>query len=89
VLMEIKARVRLLGALSLELARTRMAVALGERTPLDSARVADLVMRPKARWRLTPDSRLVTTLDADDRLGACLALLRELLDCASAPASSS
>jgi transcription-repair coupling factor (superfamily II helicase) len=91
VLMDLKARARALGALSVELAKSRVAVALGEGTPLDAARVAQLVMRPRTRWRLTPDSRLSTTLTTEeqsDRLAACLGLLRGLHDCASAPAPS-
>jgi len=88
-LMDLKARARELGALSIELNRARLALALGERTPLSADRVAALVMRPRTRWRLTPDSRLQTTLsvgEQEDRLAACKALLRELSDCASAPA---
>ena len=91
-IMDLKARARALGAASVELARSRLALALSEHTPLDARRVAELVSRPRARWKLTPDSRLQTTLtsgEQQDRIAACKALLHELADCASAPAPKS
>jgi transcription-repair coupling factor (superfamily II helicase) len=91
-IMDLRARARELDALSLELHKSRLALALGEQTPLLAPRVAELVARPRSRWRLTPDSRLVTVLTAaeqQDRFAACRALLRDLHDCASAPAPTS
>jgi transcription-repair coupling factor (superfamily II helicase) len=63
-LMILKIYGRQIGAQSIELTDTRLAVALGPDTPLSPDAVAQLVSRDR-RWRLTPDMRLVCRLDLD------------------------
>ena len=82
-LMVLKALARRLGAQSLELTRTRMAVALAEDTPLRPERVLGLVGAPGSAYRLTPDMRLLRALDAKEQRAPAEAAKRCLLELCS------
>ena len=64
---------RRLHAVSLELTRARVALALAPTTPLDPRQLP-------AGWRATPDGRIVRALDAADARAPAQAARRVLLD---------
>ncbi|HEU5061395.1 MAG TPA: transcription-repair coupling factor [Kofleriaceae bacterium] len=85
-LMVLKALARRIGAQSLELARTRLSVALAEDTPLRPERVLALVEAPGSLYRLTPDMRLARSFNAAEQKAPAEAARRSLLElvaCAS------
>jgi transcription-repair coupling factor (superfamily II helicase) len=85
-LMVLKALARGIGAQSLELARTRLSLALAEDTPLRPEKVLKLVEAPGSRYRLTPDMRLLRSLDAAEQKAPAEVAKRCLLEltaCAS------
>jgi hypothetical protein len=70
----VKALARALHAVSVELTRARLALAMAASTPLDPTKL------PKG-WRVTPDGRLVRALTTDEArapAGAARRLLLEL-----------
>ncbi|HEY3358357.1 MAG TPA: transcription-repair coupling factor [Polyangia bacterium] len=84
-LMVCKAHARRLHAATLELSETKVALALGDGTPLRPERVAKLVSGKRSPWKISPDMRLTRTLTEDERggrLGAAKKILQELLACA-------
>jgi transcription-repair coupling factor (superfamily II helicase) len=85
-LMVLKALARRLRAQSLELTARALTLALPPDTPLDPAKVMELVKKPRSPYRLTPDSRLSRTFDARERTAPALAaraVLLELVGCAT------
>jgi transcription-repair coupling factor (superfamily II helicase) len=71
-----------LGATLVDLGESRLAVRLGEGTPLSAEVLTKLVTDPTRRLRLTPDMRLLRSLDEQERqqpLTAAKKVLRELL----------
>ncbi len=71
-----------LGATLVDLGESRLAVRLGEGTPLEPERLMALVSDPTRRLRLTPDMRLLRSLDEQERsqpLTAAKKVLRDLL----------
>ncbi|MBW2735905.1 MAG: transcription-repair coupling factor [Deltaproteobacteria bacterium] len=80
-LMAIKGIAIDLGATLVDVGETRVNVRLGETTPLDPAKVTEVISDPARRLRLTPDMRLMRVLAEDERkhpLSACKRLLHEL-----------
>jgi transcription-repair coupling factor (superfamily II helicase) len=85
-LMVLKALARRIGAQSLELARTRLSVALADDTPLRPERVLALVEGSGSLYRLTPDMRLTRAFNAAEQKAPAEAARRcllELVACAS------
>jgi transcription-repair coupling factor (superfamily II helicase) len=86
-LMVIKAYGRRLGAISIDLTGSRLALALdSQTTPLKPDKVLALVNKKNSPYRLTPDMRLVrtfTTPESKDRTQAAKRCLLELADCAT------
>lgn len=85
-LMVIKSYARRLRALSLELNPVRLVLALGPDTPLDPAKVMELIQKDKSLYKLTPDMRLVRQFAATERehsVKTAKASLMELLACAN------
>ncbi|HWM86339.1 MAG TPA: transcription-repair coupling factor, partial [Kofleriaceae bacterium] len=85
-LMVLKSLARRLRAQSLELAGTRLTLALASDTPLEPAQVMSLVRAPGSRYRLTPDMRLTRSFNtAEQKAPAETArrCLMELLACAT------
>ena len=66
-LMVCKCLARQLHATTLEISETKVALALGETTPLDPARVAKLVGGRRSLFRLSPDMRLTRTFTEAER----------------------
>lgn len=91
-LMICKALARGLGALTLEITRSRLALALGEdeNSAMDPAKVATLVGQRGSGWKLTPEGRMSRNMppDATDRLGFAKRVLQELGLCARSAAES-
>ncbi len=85
-LMVVKALGRRLGALSIEIAADKLALALdSQRTPLKPDKVLKLIQKKASPYRLTPDMRLVRTFvggEKEDRLAAAKRSLLELEECA-------
>jgi transcription-repair coupling factor (superfamily II helicase) len=75
-----KTVVRTIGALSYELAATRLVLALGSDTRLDPARVLKLVQKKGSRWKLSPDMRLAYSFDERERADRLTAARARLLD---------
>jgi transcription-repair coupling factor (superfamily II helicase) len=69
--MGVKAIARRLGAVALEITRSRLAVALGPTTPVDPARLA-------SPWKITPDGRILRPLTADEGRAPAEAARRHL-----------
>jgi transcription-repair coupling factor (superfamily II helicase) len=86
-LMVIKAYARRMGALTIDLTRERMTLALDSTvTTLKPEKVLALINKPKSAWRLTPDMRILRAFaqnEKSDRLGAAKRSLLELLGCAN------
>ena len=85
-LMVLKALARRIGAQSVELARTRLSLALADDTPLRPERVLALVEAPGSLYRLTPDMRLARSFNAAEQKAPAEAARRcllELVACAS------
>ncbi len=85
-LMVIKSHARRLHAISLEVGPTRLALALGETTPLQPAKVMKLIGEQPDRYKLTPDMRLVRQFSKAEREQPVItakAALMELLACAT------
>jgi len=81
-LMICKCHARRLGAATLEISETKLALALGDHTPLEPQRVARLVAGKRSRYRLTPDMRLSRAFEEaerEDRAGAAKKILQDLL----------
>jgi transcription-repair coupling factor (superfamily II helicase) len=76
--LEIKIRVRRLGALGIEAGTDRVALHLSDKTTLDPAKVLSLVNRKGSTWRLAADMRLSTRRAAKDGLEAAEAALEEI-----------
>ncbi len=76
-LMVVKALARGLHAVSIELTRARLALALAPSTPLDGAA---LVRDRTSRWKATPDGRLVATLSTDEARAPAQGARRLLLE---------
>ncbi len=81
----LRTHARKLGALTLELTATRLALSFAEDTPLRPEKLLDLVNRPDSRYRLTPDMRLSCRLAAGDGEPVQVArrCLLDLLACAT------
>ena len=82
----LRAHARKLRVTSIELTATRLALALADDTPLDPAKVLNLVNKPGSPYQLTPDMRLQLSFTDDDRAaptGAARRCLLELLACAT------
>ena len=85
-LMVLKSLARRLRAVSLELVKTRLTLALAEDTPLEPAQVMALVRAPGSQYRLTPDMRLTRAFNtAEQKAPAETArrCLLELVACAT------
>ncbi len=86
-LMVVKAHGRRLGAQSIDLTDTRLALALDSTvTPLKPDKMLALINKRNSPYRLTPDMRLVRTFtepERKDRLQAAKRCLLELYDCAT------
>ncbi len=85
-LMVVKSYARQLAATSLELGPTRLALALGEGTPLDPEKVLALVRKPKSLYTITKDQRLLRQFSKTERerpVETAKAALLELLACAT------
>ena len=65
--MVIKGLAAALGARVLDLSDTRLSLALGEGTPLTPEQTVALVSGKRARFKLTPDDRLIRPLDEDEQ----------------------
>jgi transcription-repair coupling factor (superfamily II helicase) len=81
-IMIVKGIGRRLGARAIELTEVRMALTLGDETPLEPAAVMRLVNAKNSPWKLTPDMRLSRAFAAgekDQRLAVAKKLLEELL----------
>jgi transcription-repair coupling factor (superfamily II helicase) len=81
-IMIVKGLGRRLGARAIELSEVRVALALGDDTPLEPAAVMRLVNAKNSPWKLTPDMRLsraFTAGERDQRLALAKKLLAELL----------
>ncbi len=79
-LMVLKSLARRLRAQSLELARTRLTLALAEDTPLEPAQVLALVRAPGSLYKLTPDMRLTRAFNAAEQKAPAEAARRCLLE---------
>ena len=83
---------RRLGALALELTRTKLGVRLGPETPLSAELAARLNQRTGGKFRLEGGERVTTTApepsgpDRRTQLRVCVAALAELTALAEAPA---
>ena len=71
---------------TLESGPGRVVLSLGHEAELDAKRLAALVQRSRGRYRLTPEMKLVASLDAkarspQDLLAACKRVLKDLLTC--------
>ncbi|MFW6067155.1 MAG: transcription-repair coupling factor [Myxococcota bacterium] len=64
--MHLKPALRELRALGCDATSRRVTLHLKEDTPLEPARVMELVGRPRSGWKLTPDMKLTRRFDADD-----------------------
>ncbi len=85
-LMVIKSQARRLRALSLELNPVRMVLALGDDTPLEPAKIMQLIQKPHSQYRLSPDMRLVRQFnkaEVERPVETAKASLMELLACAT------
>lgn len=85
-LMVIKSQARRLRALSLELNPVRLVLALGDDTPLEPAKIMELIQKPHSLYRLTPDMRLVRQFsqgEVERPVETAKASLMELLACAT------
>ena len=85
-LMVLKSLARRLRAVSLELVKTRLTLALAEDTPLEPAQVMALVRASGSQYRLTPDMRLTRAFNtAEQKAPAETArrCLLELVACAT------
>ncbi len=84
-LMEIKTELRRLKVLGCEATSRYVTLHLREDTPLDAAKIMNLVRKPKSPYRLTPDMRLTRRFDMQDEeqggLANAQALLQELAQC--------
>jgi transcription-repair coupling factor (superfamily II helicase) len=81
-IMVVKGIGRRLGARAIELNEARMALALGDDTPLEPAAVMRLVNAKNSPWKLTPDMRLSRAFlpgEKEQRLAVAKKLLEELL----------
>ena len=70
-LMGVKAIARGLAAVSLEITRARLAIALAPHTPVDASKIT-------APWRATPDGRLLRAFTADEARAPVEAARRHL-----------
>jgi transcription-repair coupling factor (superfamily II helicase) len=89
-LMVIKSQARRLRAISLELNPVRLVLALGEDTPLDPAKVMQLIQKSNSPYRLSPDMRLVrqfSKAEQERAVDTAKASLMELLGCATSMAT--
>jgi transcription-repair coupling factor (superfamily II helicase) len=71
-----------LGARAIELTEVRMALALGDDTPLQPAAVMKLVNAKNSQWKLTPDMRLsrgFLPAERDQRVQLAKKLLGDLV----------
>src|SRR5690606_4043994 len=85
-LMVIKSQARRLRAISIELNPVRLVLTLGEDTPLEPARVMELIQKAHSLYKLTPDMRLVRQFSKAERerpVDTAKASLMELLGCAT------
>ncbi|MSP61274.1 MAG: transcription-repair coupling factor [Myxococcales bacterium] len=81
-IMIVKGLGRKLAATAIELSESRLALALGDETPLKPEKVMELVNRKRSPWRLTPDMRLSRTwqeAERPDRLKIARKVIEELL----------
>jgi transcription-repair coupling factor (superfamily II helicase) len=76
--LEVKIRLRRLGALGIEAGPDRVALHLSDKTTLDPARVLALVNQKGSTWRLGADMRLTSRRTAKDGLENAEAALGEL-----------
>jgi transcription-repair coupling factor (superfamily II helicase) len=85
-LMALKTELRKLRVLGCEAGAHLVTIYVGERTPLDSDRVAELVRKSKGAWKLTPDMRLSRRFGdgAGDALSNVDQALSELAACMTA-----
>lgn len=89
-LMVVKSYARKLSAVSLELGPTRLALALGDHTPLDPVKVVALVNKAKSLYTISKDQRLVRQFSKQERehpVNTAKAALLELLACATPEAT--
>ncbi len=89
-LMVIKSQARRLRALSLELNPVRLVLALSDDTPLDPAKIMQLIQKPSSPYRLSPDMRLIRQFSKPEKeqpVIAAKATLMELLGCATSMAT--
>jgi transcription-repair coupling factor (superfamily II helicase) len=85
-LMVLKGYASKLRAQSLELTASRLALALGDQTPLSPERVTALIKARGSAYRLTPDMRLLRVFSAPEQkapLQTARGVLLELLACAT------
>jgi transcription-repair coupling factor (superfamily II helicase) len=83
-LMVLKGQARALGASAFELSPVRLALALGDDTPLDPTRVMELINVENSPYRLTPDMRLVRGWrgsEGEDPVGSARAALKQIGAC--------
>jgi transcription-repair coupling factor (superfamily II helicase) len=80
-LMVVKGLAAELGATVLDLSATRLSLTLSDATPLAPQQVVDLVRPRRSPFKLTPEMRLIRTLDdlEEPPLGAAKKVLRGLL----------
>ncbi|HEX4456441.1 MAG TPA: transcription-repair coupling factor, partial [Polyangia bacterium] len=81
-IMIVKGLGRRLGARAIELTEVRMALALGDDTPLQPAAVMKLVNAKNSQWKLTPDMRLsrgFLPAERDQRVQLAKKLLGDLV----------
>ena len=79
-LMLIKGLAMTLGAAVVDLTQTRLSLTLTESTPLSTDHIVGLVSGKKARFRLTPESRLIRGLDDHEGLEPLAATKKILQD---------
>jgi len=78
--MAVKPALRELRVLGAEASRSRVTLHLREDTPLDPAKVMEVVGRPRSPYRLTPEMKLIRRFDpADDGSGDPVDRLRKTL----------
>lgn len=89
-LMVVKSYARKLSAISLELGPSRLALALGDNTPLDPQKVVALVEKAKSLYTISKDQRLIRQFSKQERehpVNTAKAALLELLACATPEAT--
>jgi len=81
-LMVVKGLAASLGATVVDLTESRLSLTLNEATPLSTDQIVRLVSGKKARFKLTPEDRLIRRLDEQEKqapLSATKKILHDLL----------